>query len=66
MKTELSTFGGSIFTKNRSADQCQAACAGRKHQLEEGKMDWAKVLLTILGVASKIAIDAMNSVTPKK
>jgi hypothetical protein len=29
-------------------------------------MDWAKVLLTILGVASKIAIDAMNSVTPKK
>ena len=66
MKTEFSPLGALFSQINRSADQCQAAWAGRKHQLEEGKMDWAKVLLTILGVASKIAIDAMNSVTPKK
>ena len=61
MKTELSTFGGSIFKKIALLISAKRPEQGTKPKPQEGTMDWAKVLLTILRSATKIAIDAINS-----
>lgn len=66
MKTETSPIRGLHFQEIALLISAKRTEQGEKHQPEEGKMDWAKVVLTIVGVASKIAIDAMDSSNQQK
>jgi hypothetical protein len=61
MKTESSLLGALFSQKIALLISAKRPEQGTKPKPQEGTMDWAKVLLTILRSATKIAIDAINS-----
>ena len=61
MNTEFHPWGLYFHKKIALLISAKRPKQGTKPKPQEGTMDWAKALLTILRSATKIAIDAINS-----